>query len=90
MKISSWVEILQDCLLTLRKCVLPIAEECAGRRTEAHNRNKSLRELEVKEKILLCIPGLHGALESTWEGPHIVKDKLSRVNYRITDLQLSS
>lgn len=40
------------------------------------------------EKVLLQIPGLRGTLESSWEGSCIVKDKLSRVNYRITDLEV--
>ncbi len=39
--------------------------------------------LEVGDKVLLRVPGLHGALEASWEGPYSVTEKLSRVNYKV-------
>ncbi len=32
------------------------------------------------------VPGMHATLEASWEGPYKVKEKLSKVNYHITDL----
>ncbi len=36
------------------------------------------------DKVLLRIPGLHAALEASWEGPYEVVEKVSRVNYRVS------
>ena len=81
-----WVESLQCRLRTLRECALSIAEECAGQRSAAFNKHKSLREFSVGEQALLNTPGLIGSLESSWKAPCLVKHKLSRVNYRVTTL----
>jgi len=41
--------------------------------------------------LILCrIPGLHGRLSESWEGPYEVVDKLSCVNYRVRQLQSKS
>ncbi len=34
-------------------------------------------------EVLLRVPGLHGALEASWEDPYSVVEKLSRVNYKV-------
>ncbi len=83
---STWVNSLQSRLLTLCECAHSIAEVSAERRLEAFNKNKSLRELSVGQQVLFKIPGLRGSLETSWEGPFVVKEKVSRVNYRITNL----
>ena len=61
-------------------------ELSAGRRVAAFNKNKSLRELKEGQKVLLKIPGLRGYLEASWEGPYLVKEKLSRVNYCVCEM----
>ena len=80
------MEFLQCCLHISRECALSIAEECARQRSAAFNKQKSLREFSVGQQVLLKTPGLIGSLESSWEGPFLVKHKLSRVNYRVTTL----
>ncbi len=35
-------------------------------------------------KVLMRVPGIHAALQAAWEGPYIVKDKVSRVTYRVS------
>ena len=61
------------------------ALHCKGLRWEDINEGMSSRELSVGDQILLGVPGMHGALEASWEGPYKVKAKLSKANYRITD-----
>ncbi len=41
--------------------------------------NKPDRTLTIGDKVLMRIPGLHGSLEASWEGPYVVTDRLSRV-----------
>ena len=84
-EVTSWVQSLQDRLLTLHEYAHSIAEDCARRRLAAFNQGKSSRELSVDDQVLLRVPGMHGVLEASWEGPYKVKEKLSKVNYRITD-----
>ena len=86
-EVTSWVQSLQDRLLTLHECAHSIAEDWAGMRSAAFNQGKSSRQLSVGDQVLLRVPGMHGALETSWEGPYKVKEKLSKVNYRITDLE---
>ena len=83
---NKWVESLRSRLLTLRECAHSNAELSAGRRVAAFNKNKSLRELKEGQKVLLKIPGLRDSLEASWEGPYLVKEKLSRVNYRVCEM----
>ncbi len=52
-------------------------------RVEKFNKNKSLRQLEVGDKVLLRIPGLCVSLEASCRGPYDVQEKFSRVNYRV-------
>ena len=83
-EVTSWVQSLQDRLLTLRECA---HSNWAERTSAAFNQGKSSRQLSVGDQVLLRVPGMHGALETSWEGPYKVKEKLSKVNYRITDLK---
>lgn len=48
-----------------------------------NNKHASDRELQIGSKVMLRVPWLHGALEAPWEGPYVVRSKLSRVNYKI-------
>lgn len=84
--VNSWIESLQDRLLTLRECALSIAVSCTSKRNKCFNERKSMRELVVGEQVLFRVQGLHGALEVSYKGPYVVKEKLSCVNYRITNL----
>ncbi len=42
-----------------------------------------MREHIVGDKVLVRIPGMRGALQSSWEGPFPVVKKLSRVTYQV-------
>ncbi len=79
--VSSWVEKLQERLKTLSELSVVCEAESSASRAKKFNKNKSERELVVGSEVLLRVPGLHGALQASWEGPHKVTEKLSRVNY---------
>ncbi len=44
---------------------------------------RTLRNFSVGDLVWKRIPGLHSSLEASWEGPFVIKEKLSDVNYRI-------
>ncbi len=44
---------------------------------------RTLRNFSVGDLVWKRIPGLHSSLESSLEGPFVIKEKLSDVNYRI-------
>ncbi len=50
-------------------------------RKQTFDHGKSDRKLCVGELVLVRVPGLHGALESSWEGPYSVVRVVSRVTY---------
>ncbi len=81
--VSSWVEKLQERLKTLSELSVVCETESSASRAKKFNKNKSERELVVGSEVLLRVPGLHGALQASWEGPYKVTEKLSRVNYRV-------
>ncbi len=56
--------------------------ESSASRAKKFNKNKSEYELVIGSKVLLRIPGLHGAFQASWEGPYKVIEELSRVNCR--------
>ncbi len=79
-EVSKWVVSLNDRLAVLHDVAVSNASTSAMLRKVAF---KSDRTLEVGDKVLLRVPGLHGALEASWEGPYSVTEKLSRVNYKV-------
>ncbi len=81
--VSKWVVSLNDRLAVLHDVAVSNASTSAMLRKVAFDKNKSDRTLEVGDKVLLRVPGLHGALEASWEGPYSVTEKLSRVNYKV-------
>ncbi len=83
MGVAEWVDRLQDRLRVLCDVSMARGSLVNEKRSAQFNKNKSLRELSVDERVLLRVPGLQGALEASWEGPYVVKEKLSRVNYRV-------
>ncbi len=82
-EVSKWVMSLQERLKLLHEVAVASASIATAARMKSFNKSKSLRELNVGDKVLLRIPGLHAALEASWEGPYEVVEKVSRVNYRV-------
>ena len=50
-------------------------------RKQTFDHGKCDRKLCVGELVLMRVPGLHGALESSWEGTYRVVRVVSRVTY---------
>ena len=81
--VSSWVDKLQERLKLLCDVSAANGSIASKNRADCFNKHKSQRELNVGSKVLLRVPGLHGALEASWEGPYVVSEKMSRVNYKV-------
>ncbi len=45
--------------------------------------SRSLRALHVGQCVMMRVPGLNACLEASWEGPFVVLEKISDVNYKI-------
>ncbi len=45
-----------------------------------------IRKLSVGDKIWCRIPGRNGKLEDAWDGPYVVENILSEVNYRVREV----
>ncbi len=56
---------------------IAVAQEAKSvdQRVIAFNKGKSDRELVVGNRVLMRVPGLHGALQASWEGPYVVNEK---------------
>lgn len=53
----------------------------SAKRKQSFDHFKSDRSLRLGDKVLVCVPGLHGALEASWERPYVVEKVVSRVTY---------
>lgn len=83
MDVSGWVLSLKERLKCLHESAMVCSSKETKKRLEKANKFASERELQVGTEVMLRVPGLHGALEASWEGPYIVKERLSRVNYKV-------
>ncbi len=70
-------------MVILHECATANACKAIAKRVETFNKGKSMREHVVGDKVLVRIPGMRGALQSSWEGLFPVVKKLSRVTYLI-------
>ncbi len=52
------------------------------RKRESRDHRK-LRVFGIGSLVMLRIPGLHGSLEASWEGPYKIVARTSEVNYRV-------
>ncbi len=52
------------------------------RKRESRDHHK-LRVFDIGSLVMLRIPGLHGSLEASWEGPYKIVARTSEVNYRV-------
>ncbi len=69
--VSSWVDKLQERLKLLCDVSVANGSIASKNRADNFNKHKSQRELNVGSEVLLRVPGLHGALEASWEGPDV-------------------
>ncbi len=74
---AEWVDRLQDRLRVLCDVSMARGSLVNEKRSAQFNKNRSLRELSVDERVLLRVPGLQGALVASWECQReVVKGKL--------------
>ncbi len=82
--VEDWVLKLQDKLYLLHDMAVVEESNNAVKRCLSFNKNRSDRSLKVGSKVLIHTPGMHASLQASWEGPYIVKEKVSRVTYRVS------
>jgi len=83
--VSVWVEDLCERLELLRESALCNSLTEGEKRKLTYDKKSVKRSFEEGTKVLCRIPGMISKLQDSWEGPFIVKEKLSEVNYRIVD-----
>ena len=82
--VEDWVLKLQDKLYLLHDMAVVEESNNAVKRCLSFNKNRSDRSLKVGSKVSICTPGMHASLQASWEGPYMVKEKVSRVSYRVS------
>ncbi len=83
LKVSPWVNNLTDRLQIVREEAAVATAKAIERRKTAYDRSSKLRAFNIGEKVRYRIPGMHGSLSESWDGPYVVQKKYGMVNYRI-------
>ncbi len=86
MGLGAWTEDLCNRLEVLRDVAVRNGLVESAKRKVYYDKGKSERVLCEGEKVLCRIPGMVAKLDDSWEGPYIVKKKLSAVNYLIEEV----
>ncbi len=84
--LGAWTEDLCNRLEVLRDVAVRNGLVESAKRKVYYDKGKSERVLCEGEKVLCRIPGMVAKLDGSWEGPYIVKKKLSAVNYLIEEV----
>ena len=56
----------------------------------AYDKGTQARSFKARDQVLCHNPNLSGKLDSIWNGPYVVLEKLSEFNYRIGALENNS
>ncbi len=81
---EDWLLPLHDKLTVIHDLAVSNESKSAEERVLSFNKGKSDWELEIGDRVLLRILGLHGSLQTSWEGPYTVSNKVFRVTYKVT------
>ncbi len=81
--VEEWLVKLHDQLSTLHDVACATEAKQSDGRACTYNKGKSDRCVNVGDKVLLRVPGLHAALQASWEGPYDVIEKVSRVTFKV-------
>ncbi len=81
---EDWLMSLNDKLATIHDIAVAQEAKSVEARVIAFNKGKVDRELDVGAKVLMRIPGLHGSLQASWEGPYVVTSRVSKVTYKVS------
>ncbi len=82
--VEEWLLKLNDQLGIIHDMASSQEASASDKRAIIYNRGKSDRALNVGEKVLMRIPGLHNSLQASWEGPYNITDKVSRVTFKVS------
>ncbi len=82
--VEEWLLKLNDQLGIIHDMASSQEASASDKRAIIYNRGKSDRSLNVGEKVLMRIPGLHNSLQASWEGPYNINDKVSRVTFKVS------
>ncbi len=53
-------------------------------RVSVYNKGKCDRIVNVGDTVLMRVPGLHAALQASWEGPYNIVEKVSKVTFKVS------
>ncbi len=81
--VSNWILQLQEKLEILRDHAHISNCESSEKRKATLDKNKSFKQLTVNESVMIRIPGLHTALNASWEGPFIVTEVVGPVTVKV-------
>ncbi len=84
MDVESWLLKLNDQLGVIHDMATSKEATANESRAISYNKGKTDRTLNVGDKVLVRIPGLHSSLQASWEGPYCVTDKVSRVTFKVS------
>ena len=84
---SEWANKLAEKLEVLRDWAADRSVIESAKRKENYDRGKSERKLNVGDKVWVRIPGKCSKFEDAWKGPFIVEKELSKVNFRVRNVE---
>ncbi len=84
MDVEEWLLKLHDQLSTLHDVACATEAKQRESRVYTYNKGKRDRCVSVGDSVLMRIPGLHAALQASWEGPYQVVERVSRVTYKVS------
>ena len=80
---SEWSEWLAEKLECWHDVLRERSRHASERRKITFDKKTVDRTLEVGDQVLCRVPGMSHKLEESWHGPYTVKQKVSRVNYKL-------
>ncbi len=84
MDVEELVMRLCDQLNIIHDVASVIEARAVQDRVSTYNQGKCYRVLNVGDRVLMRIAGLHAALQASWEGPYKVVEKASRVTFKVS------
>ena len=81
--VESWLMSLNDQLGIIHYAASSMEASAGDKRVITYNKGKCDRSLNIGDKVLMRIPGLHGSRQASWEGPYDVTEKVSRVTFKV-------
>ena len=85
-----WVSELRDTLAVIHQAARDNEQAFKEKSKAAYDQGAQARSFKPRDQVLCHNPNLSGKLDSIWNGPYVVLEKLSELNYRIGSLENNS